>query len=1066
VNAAGDYLIADTGDHRIREVSALTSILSTVAGSGISGFSGDNGAATNAELNQPTGITVDAAGDLYISDTGNNRLRMVLAGTGKINTLAGGGTVPPASNPTSAPNASLSSPSGITVASDGTLYFSNTGGSVLEKLGSPSLTFATPTTVNTTDTADGPQTVSLLNIGNVALTAVSPGISVPSDFTQLTGNAGDCTSTFSLQSGTACNLRIQFAPQNIGQLSESLIITDNALGASSSTQTIALSGTGRANAPTITLSPATVPSATVGSAYLQSLLANGGTSPYTYAVTGSLPPGLSFSNSGVLSGTPTTMGTYNFTITATDTNAYSGAQTYSLSVQTGTASVTLGGLNQTYTGSPVAATATTNPAGLIVSLKYNGSSTPPTAAGTYSVVATVTDPNYQGTATGTLVIGKATASVTLNNLNQTYTGSPLSATATTNPAGLAADLTYDGSATAPTAPGTYNVVATISDSNYQGTATGTLTIAKATASVTLNNLNQTYTGSPLSATATTNPAGLGANLTYNGSATPPTAPGTYNVVATIADSNYQGTATGTLTITKATASVTLNNLNQTYTGSPLSAAATTNPAGLGVNFTYNGSATAPTAAGTYTVVATINDADYQGTTTGSLVIGQATASVKLSNLNPTYTGSAIAVAATTVPAGLSVNLTYNGSSMAPTAVGTYTVVAAVNDPNYQGSTGGTLVIAKAQSVITWPSPVAISYGTPLSSQQLNAEVDGVAGTFVYSPGPGTTLSAGANQTLSVTFTPADPTNYGTLTKNVLISVNRSSATVSVAADTTSTVVQNPITLRATISHTAAFPTGTVTFVDGTTPLGTSNVTSGVAIFTTSTLSSGAHTVTAIYSGDQNYTSSTSSAISENVLDFGISSTQNGSTGSTGTTGGGDGSTPSQTVLPGGTATYNLSIAPTAGETLPVQTVLTVSGLPSGATASLLSAGWIQATSTSWILPAYAPLQDVSLSFHVPGLSAALREPNTQRPSRGYLPAVALCLLLMPVGTRARHLGKLLNRKVGVLLILVGLAFSTFGLTGCGTRSGFFNQAPKSYVVTVTITAGTVSRSTNLNLTVQ
>lgn len=85
--------------------------------------------------------------------------------------------------------------------------------------------------------------------------------------------------------------------------------------------------------PTITLSPATVPNGTVGAAYNQNISASGGTSPYSYSLTaGSLPPGILLSNSGSLSGTPTTTGTFNFTITATDSNSCTGSRNYSITI--------------------------------------------------------------------------------------------------------------------------------------------------------------------------------------------------------------------------------------------------------------------------------------------------------------------------------------------------------------------------------------------------------------------------------------------------------------------------------------------------------------------------------------------------------------------------------------------------------------------------------------------------------------------------------------------------------------------------------------------------------------
>src|SRR5439155_1174995 len=129
---------------------------------------------------------------------------------------------------------------------------------------------------------------------------------------------------------------------------------------------------------------------------------------------------------------------------------------------------------------------------------------------------------------------------------------------------------------------------------------------------------------------------------------------------------------------KAAATLTLSNLTQTYNGSPKSATATTSPAGLsGVSITYDGSATAPTNAGSYAVVASLNNANYTASNaTGTLTISKGTATITLSNLTQGYDGSPKPVTVTTSPAGLSgVSIAYNGKSTAPTNIGSYAVVA-------------------------------------------------------------------------------------------------------------------------------------------------------------------------------------------------------------------------------------------------------------------------------------------------------------------------------------------------------------------------------------------------------
>src|ERR1035441_2446002 len=137
------------------------------------------------------------------------------------------------------------------------------------------------------------------------------------------------------------------------------------------------------------------------------------------------------------------------------------------------AAVTLGNLSQTYDGTAKNVSAVTVPANLTVNLTYNGGAAP-TNAGSYTVVGTISDANYAGNATNTLVIATASASVTLGNLSQTCDGTAKNVSVVTLPANLSVNVTYDGSALAPVTVGTYPVVATVTDANYWGSATNTL----------------------------------------------------------------------------------------------------------------------------------------------------------------------------------------------------------------------------------------------------------------------------------------------------------------------------------------------------------------------------------------------------------------------------------------------------------------------------------------------------------------------------------------------------------------------------------------------------------------
>jgi endonuclease/exonuclease/phosphatase family metal-dependent hydrolase len=266
-----------------------------------------------------------------------------------------------------------------------------------------------------------------------------------------------------------------------------------------------------------------------------------------------IPPGLAVGMTYDSSATaPTEAGSYAVIGIVNDT-MYQGSTSGTLVVSAPSATVALGGLAQTYDGTPKSASATTTPAGLAVNLTYNGSATAPTAAGSYAVTGTINDVNFAGSGTGTLVIAKAEATVLLDDLWATYDGTGKSVTSSTEPAGLSVSVTYDGSAVLPVNPGSYEVEGLVNDANYAGTATETFVISKAVATVTLGSLAQTYDGAPKSATATTAPTGLTVNLTYNGLATAPTAAGSYAVTGTVSDANYDGFATGTLVISEAAA---------------------------------------------------------------------------------------------------------------------------------------------------------------------------------------------------------------------------------------------------------------------------------------------------------------------------------------------------------------------------------------------------------------------------------------------------------------------------------------------------------------------------------
>jgi len=111
--------IADFTNNRIRKVTVSTGIITTIAGTGNQNYSGDNGQATSAALNNPTGLALDTAGNIYIADYDNHRIRKVTVSTGIITTIAGTGSAVYSGDNGPATSATFYYPSGVALDSAG-----------------------------------------------------------------------------------------------------------------------------------------------------------------------------------------------------------------------------------------------------------------------------------------------------------------------------------------------------------------------------------------------------------------------------------------------------------------------------------------------------------------------------------------------------------------------------------------------------------------------------------------------------------------------------------------------------------------------------------------------------------------------------------------------------------------------------------------------------------------------------------------------------------------------------------------------------------------------------------
>jgi uncharacterized protein (TIGR03437 family) len=212
VDPSGNLYISDYGNNVIRKVSE--GIISTVAGNGIAGFSGDGGPAVSASLNGPSGIALDAAGNLYIADFNNNRVRKVSGGT--ITTVAGNGQAAFSGDGGPATSASLNSPWGVAVDSQVNLYISDlndnhvrkvSGGRISTVAGNGQAAFSGDGGLATSAALNGPEGLALDSAGNLYIAdlvnnrvrKVSDGIitTVAGDGTQgFFGDGGPATSAW------------------------------------------------------------------------------------------------------------------------------------------------------------------------------------------------------------------------------------------------------------------------------------------------------------------------------------------------------------------------------------------------------------------------------------------------------------------------------------------------------------------------------------------------------------------------------------------------------------------------------------------------------------------------------------------------------------------------------------------------------------------------------------------------------------------------------------------------------------------------------------------------------
>jgi hypothetical protein len=251
--------------------------------------------------------------------------------------------------------------------------------------------------------------------------------------------------------------------------------------------------------------------------------------------------------------------------------------------------------------------------------------------------------------------------------------------------------------------GSYEVVVTDTTYGHSTTsAAATLTVNPIATTLAFSNLSATYDGATHAAAVAPSPSGgvttslsytATAGTTYGPSSTAPTHAGTYAVTASLTDSEHvlAGASTATLTIAPATASVSLSNLTPTYDGAAHPATVTTTPSSLSASVTYAGSSVAPVNAGSYAIVATLNDPDYTGAASGTLIIAPAVQAITFNALADRVTSDPPFAVSATASSGLSptFSLVAGSPTIATISGATLTLVG--------GTATGTVTVRASQA---------------------------------------------------------------------------------------------------------------------------------------------------------------------------------------------------------------------------------------------------------------------------------------------------------------------------------------------------------------------------------
>ena len=943
LDSTGDLFIADAGNNRIREVNLSTGIITTAAGGVIAG---DNGPATAAELSNPSGVALDSTGDLFIADQGNARIREVNRATGVITTVAGNGTSGYRGDNGQATTAELNAPAGVAVDSEGDLVIADSSNNRIREVASGA-TVVTANVANTTTIVDAAST-AYGSDGYVVLTA---HVTANSPSTAVV-NEGSVTFTI-LSDGTTVAVYTSGMVSN-GTVTDPVDLTGTNAGVYS---IIAVYNPAATNPDFQSSSSATSGQLTIAQAPL-AVTADDASKFY-----GQATPALSGTLTGVVDGDGITASystsatqysdVGDYAITPTINDPYDKLSNYTLSANNGTLTVaqyafsyTIQSDSQSY-GAPanlaadLGSTIATGVNGEDLAIAY--ASTGDTAAadvGGYAITGTLSDDtgrtsDYRVTLTnGTLTVNQAALIITANNVGKTYgqtvtfAGTAFSEVGlvtangdtitgvTEGSNGATASATVAGS---PYAIVTSGAVGTGLDNYAISYVYGSLTVNKAPLTITANNASKSYGQTVTFAGTAFSEVGLvtangdtitGVTESSNGATTSATvASSPYAIAADGAVGTGLGNyaisyVNGNLTVNKAPLTVTANNVSKFYGQTVTFASMAFSEVGLltangdaitGVTESSNGAAASATVASSpYAIVASGAVGTGLGNYAisyvyGSLTVNKAPLTVTANNVSKTY-GQTVTFAGTAFSetglvaangdAIMGVTESSNGVTASATVAGSpYAIVisGAVGTglDNYMISyANGNLTVSKA-SLTVIANNASKTYGQTVTFTGTEYNTSGLVNGDTVT---GVTLtSAGAVATATVagspyTIVPSGAVgtglgNYAISYTNGSLTMNQAGTQTAVSSSLSPATFGQSVTLTATVSGGAASnPTGNVTFsIDGVTQTPVKITANDQATLPLSSLSAGTHTIVAAYVGDTNFSSSNSNSLTETIV---------------------------------------------------------------------------------------------------------------------------------------------------------------------------------------------------------